>query len=100
MAGRISIQQFRIALKLGDPPTVARCRLFYALSLIQCGKLKQARNLIRKMYFIAITQHGSDVRLQRMCLGIWNKLQYDWSKKFKHKYLYSLDQCAFLSEIV
>ena len=83
MAGRISMHQFKIALRLGDPPTVARCRLFYALSLIQCGKLKQARRLIEVMYRVAITQYQSDKRLQRMCLGIWNKLQYEWSKKRK-----------------
>lgn len=85
MAGRISMQQFKLALKIGDPQTVARCRLFYALSLIQRGHLKMAQDLIRNVHQDAVTYYITDKRLRRMCHGIWTKLQYEWNKKHKTK---------------
>ncbi|XP_047344802.1 uncharacterized protein LOC124947125 isoform X2 [Vespa velutina] len=35
MAGKISVKQFQLALHLGNPLLVARCKLYAALSLIQ-----------------------------------------------------------------
>lgn len=77
MAGWISIQQFKLALRLGDPQTVARCRLFYALSLIQRGRLKEARNLVKVVYKLVTTRFTTDTRLKRMCHGIWTKLRFE-----------------------
>lgn len=83
MAGRISVTQFKIALRLGDPPTVSRCRLFYALSLIQRGNLKLARCIIENEHKKAIAVYTHDKRLRRMCCGIWAKLQYEWKRKYE-----------------
>lgn len=85
MAGRISVTQFRIALKLGDPQTVSRCRLFYALSLIQRGRLKLARKIVENEHRNALNVHVGDRRLRRMCCGIWAKLQYEWENKYKQR---------------
>ncbi|XP_065217747.1 uncharacterized protein F58A4.6 [Planococcus citri] len=85
MAGRISVTQFKIAIRLGDPPTVSRCRLFYALSLIQRGSLKMARSIIENEYKKAITVYARDRRLRKMCCGIWAKLQYEWKRKLKSR---------------
>ena len=49
-AGRISLKQFKIAMELGDPPTVIRCRLYYALSLMQTKRTKEAAHIVRWVY--------------------------------------------------
>lgn len=82
MAGRISVQQLKLASKLGDPHIVARCRLYFALSLIQQKRLKTARYLVEHVYHYAVTRYVIDERLKRMCLGIWTKLQFEWKKKY------------------
>lgn len=82
MAGRISMQQLKLACRLGDPRIVARCRLYFALSLIQQKRLKAARYLVENVYHDAITCYKVDTRLRRMCIGIWTKLQFEWSKKY------------------
>lgn len=82
MAGRISMQQLKLACKLRDPRIVARCRLYFALSLIQQKRLKAARYLVENVYHDAITCYVADTRLKRMCFGIWTKLQFEWNKKY------------------
>lgn len=74
MAGRISVRQFELALRLGDPLLVARCKLYAALSLIQQGQLEIPKKIVRNIYRFSIEQN--DVRLQNMCHGIWAKLKY------------------------
>ena len=84
IAGKISVKQFELALRLGDPLLVARCQLYAALSLIQQGHLKTARKTVRSIYKFSINQN--DIRLQKMCHGIWAKLQYYHKKqKERHK---------------
>ena len=46
-AGEISVKQFRLALALGDVGLEYRCRLYYSLSLMQKGRLREAKDLIR-----------------------------------------------------
>lgn len=74
MAGKISVKQFELALRLGDPLLVARCNLYAALSLIQQGQFKMPKKIVRRIYKFAVVQ--KDVRLQNMCQGIWAKLKY------------------------
>lgn len=74
IAGKISIQQMRLANRLGDPCLISRCYLFFSISLMQRKKLKLAQFIIRKQYEFALQNH--DYRLWKMCLGIWSKLQY------------------------
>lgn len=84
-AGRISVQQFRIALRLGDPMTVARCKLYLALSLVQTGHLASARYMIEQQYRLACSAPVLDTRLISMCLGIWAKLKYEYHKRRKER---------------
>ena len=80
-AGHISVQQFRIALRLGDPMTVARCKLYLALSLVQTGHLVSARRIVEQQYRLACSAPVLDTRLISMCLGIWAKLKYEYHKR-------------------
>lgn len=64
--------------RLGDPTTVARCKLYLSLSLIQRGSLLLARRIILEQYNIAKNSNFVDARLINMCKGIWSKLQYCW----------------------
>lgn len=84
MAGKISMKQFKLALRLGDPLLVARCKLYAALSLIQRDKLKVPKNIIKNVYQFSINQN--DIRLQKMCQGIWAKLKYCYKiRRERHK---------------
>lgn len=74
VAGKISLKQFKLAYRLGDPLLVARCKLYAALSLIQRGNLKQPKQMLRDIYRFAVKE--KDVRLQNMCNGVWAKLKY------------------------
>ncbi|KAG8238023.1 hypothetical protein J437_LFUL014991 [Ladona fulva] len=87
IAGRISVHQFKIALRLGDLHTVSRCRLYLALSLMQRGKLKSAKNIIYNEYTKAkqMPEAAIDVRLLRMCQGLWAKLNYSYVLRLRKK---------------
>ncbi|XP_051153438.1 uncharacterized protein F58A4.6 isoform X2 [Leptopilina boulardi] len=74
VAGKISLKQFKLAYRLGDPLLVARCKLYAALSLIQRGNLKQPKQMLKAIFQFAVNQ--KDVRLQNMCNGVWAKLKY------------------------
>lgn len=78
IAGKISYHQLKIALRLGDPNVAARCRLYFALSLIQQTRFKLARWIISHEYERANKQVVKDVRLLKMCKGIWSKLQHEF----------------------
>lgn len=82
MAGKISVRQFELALRLDNPPLVARCRLYSALSLIQRGYFRAPCCMIKKIYRYALLE--KDVRLQNMCQGVWSKLQYCY-KRYKQQ---------------
>lgn len=76
-AAKISVNQFRLALRLRDPQIAARCRLYLALSLIQRKHFRRAQRIIYKEYKEASSAIVIDIRLLRMCKGIWAKLQYE-----------------------
>lgn len=91
MAGKISMRQFELALRLDDPLLVARCKLYSALSLIQRGYLTAPQIMIKNIYRLALEE--KDVRLQNMCQGVWAKLQYcykqyKWQKRQSHEVLH------------
>lgn len=77
VAGKISFHQWSLALKMNDPNIVARCRLYFSLSLIQKGHYKLARDIIQQEYTNANNATIPDTRLLKMCQGIWSKLQYE-----------------------
>lgn len=74
IAGKISMQQMRLALRLDDPGVISRCLLYLSISLIQKHQFKTAQRIIRRQYVFAT--ENDDTRLTKMCLGIWSKLQY------------------------
>lgn len=76
IAGKISIHQLKLALRFGDPITVARCKLFLSISLIQKFHFKAAKALITEQYQYAMSQKEPNKVLVNMCLGIWSKLKY------------------------
>ncbi|GAB1870095.1 hypothetical protein CAJAP_11174 [Camponotus japonicus] len=82
MAGKISIRQFELALRLDNPLLTARCRLYSALSLIQRGYFTTPKYMIQRIYKFAIKE--KDVRLQNMCQGVWAKLRHNY-KQYKQK---------------
>lgn len=79
IAGKISLRQLEISLRLGDPFLIARCKLYMALSLIQRHKFTEAKEIILAQYAIATQGKIKDNKLKSMCLGIWAKLKYDRS---------------------
>ncbi|XP_067635305.1 uncharacterized protein F58A4.6 [Eurosta solidaginis] len=85
VAGKISLRQLHIGLRLGDPFIQARCKLYYSISLIQTGRLRQAKYMIREQYKFAKKQKTIDGRLVKMCQGIWLRLQYEYSLRLKYK---------------
>ncbi|KAH8302660.1 hypothetical protein KR044_009302, partial [Drosophila immigrans] len=82
-AGEISLQQLSIGLRLGNPLLQARCKLYYSISLIQRGELRRAKHLIRVQHGLASKQR--DQRLQHMCLGIWERLRYEYGQRQQKK---------------
>ncbi|XP_039296046.1 uncharacterized protein F58A4.6 [Nilaparvata lugens] len=76
-AGQISCDQMKLALRLGDDLVVARCKLYFSLSLIQRGYLKPARKVIEEQFKFATNHIVLDQRLVNMCKGIWAKLKYE-----------------------
>ena len=74
IAGKISVQQMKLAIRLADPAVISRCLLYLSISLIQKHKFKEAKKIIRSQF--AFAKHHEDIRLTKMCLGIWSKLQY------------------------
>lgn len=77
-AGKISINQLKLALRMGDPNIAARCRLYLSLSLIQKKKFRYARKIIYREFQLAKRATVIDSRLLNMCRGIWSKLQYEY----------------------
>lgn len=79
IAGKISVNQLRLALRLGDPLVAARCRLYFSLSLIQQKRFKLARYIVFEEFWRTKNTTLGDDRLVKMCKGIWSKLQYEYS---------------------
>ncbi|XP_013399758.1 uncharacterized protein LOC106165941 [Lingula anatina] len=75
-AGNVSMKQLKVALKVGDPISIAKCKVFYAQSLVQQGHWKLAKKIIRVQYQFAITMGRRDKILVSMCHALWGKLQY------------------------
>ncbi|CAO1383259.1 unnamed protein product [Diamesa hyperborea] len=83
-AGKISLHQMRIAVRLGNPAILARCKLYLSISLIQKEHFKLAKYIIKDQHRIAI--ETDDTRLRRMCLGIWSKLQWEYKVAMQKKH--------------
>ncbi|XP_068141754.1 uncharacterized protein F58A4.6-like [Drosophila tropicalis] len=76
-AGKISQRQLLFFKRVADS--------FYSISLIQRGKLRHAKHLIRHQYEFAKTCRETDRRLLRMCRGIWLRLQFEYHKRYSNQ---------------
>lgn len=76
IAEKISTHQLKLALMIGDPIIISRCKLYYCIALIQKGQLKKAKRIIKKEYDFALTQIENDHKLYKMSVGIYNMLKY------------------------
>lgn len=79
------MRQLSIGLRLGDPFVQARCKLYYSISLIQTGRLKSAKHIVREQYKFATKVKEIDGRLVKMCKGIWLRVQYEYGLRIKEK---------------
>jgi len=68
-------------MRIGDPLTAARCKLYASLSLMQRGFYKQAKFIIQSQYKFIKSQAVIDEKLIKMCRGIWTKLRYEKNRK-------------------
>ncbi|XP_054280530.1 uncharacterized protein LOC128998431 [Macrosteles quadrilineatus] len=80
-AGVISVEQLRIALKLGDQIIISQCKLYFSLSLIQRGYCKLAKRIILEQYSSLKTSKVADRKTLNMCKGIWARLKYELQKR-------------------
>lgn len=74
IAGKISIQQLQVALQTGDPISIAKCRVYIAISLMQRGRLKDAEKIIRSQWLVG--KRSGNNQLKNMCLGVWSRLSH------------------------
>lgn len=68
------MRQYKLSKMLGDDGLAARSKLYSAIAYAQRGHLKLARHLVR--HIAAFARQTHDVRLNRMCQGVWVKLKY------------------------
>ncbi|XP_062553883.1 uncharacterized protein F58A4.6 [Armigeres subalbatus] len=77
-AGRISVQQMKLAIRLGEPSVIARCRLYMAIALIQRYEFAAAKHIVKQIYRREKRKTEPDTRLVKMCMGIWAKMSYEY----------------------
>lgn len=76
-ASQVSLRQLQLAMHLGDPVVVCRCRLYLAMSLLQRGNFRCCRTLLRRQYQFAISKEGQrDPKLVKMCQSVWVRMRY------------------------
>ena len=79
-AGLLSMQQYIVATKVNDPILRSRCKIYFARSLLQQGKLKAAAKIICNEYKMAKKSSEDFALVLRCCIAAWSR----------YKYLYSL----------
>ncbi|XP_046682845.1 uncharacterized protein LOC124369126 [Homalodisca vitripennis] len=84
-AGMISIEQLRLALRLGDDVIIAQCKLYFSLSLIQRGMCQLAKRIIQEQYNSMKKRSVVDKKTINMCKGIWARLKYQLKKQRRSK---------------
>ncbi|XP_033747503.1 uncharacterized protein LOC117332631 [Pecten maximus] len=71
-AGRISLQQLKLAERMGDPVMSARCKIFFAQSLMQRGYIKQCKAILRAQSYHCKSLLVSDDKL----LALYKSLKW------------------------
>uniref|UniRef100_F1L4F0 Uncharacterized protein n=1 Tax=Ascaris suum TaxID=6253 RepID=F1L4F0_ASCSU len=72
-AGRISLQQLRLAFDIGDPILIARCKLYIALFLTQKYRFNKAAVIVKEQYRLG--KELKDEFLLNCCEGVWTKIK-------------------------
>lgn len=73
----ISVEQLRIAMKLGDDIIITQCKLYFSLSLIQRGNCRLAKKIIQEQYDKVKSGPVTDKKTLNMCKGVWARLKYE-----------------------
>ncbi|CAN7985456.1 unnamed protein product [Ixodes hexagonus] len=85
-ASQVSVQQLKLALRIGDPATLCRCHIYIAMSLLQRGYFRSCRRLLREQHQFAVSAAGQrDPRLAKMCQSVWDRMLYLRSLKGKRQ---------------
>lgn len=80
-AGRNAMKQLAVVGKDGDVTMAMKCWLFIGQSLVQQGRFKAARRILRSVWAEChkpqVAALTSTPKLVKMCQGIWNRLVYE-----------------------
>lgn len=68
----------KLAMRIGEPSLIARCKLYLAIAMIQRYNFVGAKQTVMEIYRNEKHQYEPDTRLLKMCLGIWAKLKYEY----------------------
>ncbi|KAK6102547.1 hypothetical protein QQG55_8915 [Brugia pahangi] len=69
----ISYNQLQLAISIGDPVLISRCKLYISISLMQTKKYRAAAKIIRRQYSVAKALKNQF--LFHCCEGVWMKLR-------------------------
>ncbi|GAV05442.1 hypothetical protein RvY_15576 [Ramazzottius varieornatus] len=104
-AGKISISQLRLALRLGDPILSSRSRIYFALSLIQQRSFRMARRILRNERRFARSEAARSEadKLESIVDSVWQYLLWEekqnkYSAKQKKKLEARADRLLFDDE--
>ncbi|KAM7310375.1 hypothetical protein ISCGN_007283 [Ixodes scapularis] len=76
-ASQVSVQQLKLALRIGDPATLCRCRIYIAMSLLQRGYFRSCQRLLREQHQFSVSAEGQrEPRLAKMCQSVWDRMRY------------------------
>ena len=80
-AGRNAMKQLAVLGKNGDVTVALKCWLFIGQSLVQQGRFKIARRILRSVWTEChkpqVASLASTSKLVKMCQGIWNRLVHE-----------------------
>uniref|UniRef100_A0A0B7BEQ4 Uncharacterized protein n=1 Tax=Arion vulgaris TaxID=1028688 RepID=A0A0B7BEQ4_9EUPU len=75
-AGRISSQQLKLAIELGNESLMARCYIFWSWSLLQRGHLRRCQICVQYTWKFCQIIRSRDTALENMCKAVWSRLKY------------------------
>ena len=80
-AGRNALKQLAVVGRDGDVTMAMKCWLFIGQSLVQQGRFKAARRILRSVWAEChkpqVSALASTPKLVNMCQGIWNRLVHE-----------------------
>lgn len=78
-AGKISVSQLRLSFYLGDPILSSRSRIFFAISLIQRGRYREAKRLLRNELNFSRSEFvaSESERLESIIRSVWHHLVFE-----------------------